>query len=54
MTETFPRPLTPYEKLEYIHCTIQETMDGNRDEIMLETSLQFVEELREPYMDSVK
>ena len=37
------------DKLEYIHCVFQEVLNGNIDNLMLETSLQFVEEIREDY-----
>jgi hypothetical protein len=50
MIENFGRPLPDVDKLEYIHSTIQETMNGNMDEVMLETSLLFVEEIREKHL----
>jgi len=39
--------LTDYEKIEYIHCAIQEAMNGNVDELM--QAIEFVEDLREKY-----
>ena len=39
--------LSNNEKLEYIHHVFQEVLNGNIDNLMLETSLQFVEEIRE-------
>ena len=39
--------LSNNDKLEYIHCVFQEVLNGNIDKSMLETSLQFVEEIRE-------
>ena len=44
--ETFET--SDYEKLEYIHSTLQ---DCEGDDGMIEISLGFVEELREPYFD---
>ena len=38
-----------HEKLEYIHSVIQECLDSNNDMAMLETALEFVEDIREPY-----
>jgi hypothetical protein len=40
--------MTNYEKLEAIHCAIQEALNGNLLE--LEQALVFVEQLREPYL----
>ena len=33
------------EKLEYIHCAMQEAMNGNKD--MLFQALEYVEDIRE-------
>ena len=45
--------MNDYEKLEHIHCTIQEAMNGNYDHKehcnMLGESLMFVEEIREKH-----
>ena len=43
--------ISDLEKLEFIHVTLQEqrTLAGS-DLNMLDISLRFVEELREPYM----
>jgi hypothetical protein len=41
--------MTTYEKLEAIHCAIQEAMAGNLDE--LDRALEFVEVLREKEME---
>ncbi len=38
-----------YEKLEWIHCAIQEAINGNTGE--LTQALEFVEELREKEME---
>ena len=40
------------EKLEYIHHVLQECMNNNNQAIMLETALEFVEDIREPYFES--
>jgi len=37
-----------YEKLEWLHFAIQESINGNHGE--LENALEIVEELREPYL----
>ena len=37
-----------YEKLELLHFTISEAIDGNTGE--LSNALELVEELREPYL----
>ena len=42
--------MNEYEKLEYIHHIIQECMNNNIDMAMLETALEFVEDIREPYL----
>jgi hypothetical protein len=44
--------ISDLEKLEFIHVTLQEhfTLAGS-DLNMLDISLSFVEELREPYME---
>ena len=47
--------MTDLEKLEYIHVTLQEQINDcniNNDYYLdeMETSLKFVEELREPYL----
>ena len=36
------------DKLEWIHCAIQEMQNGNDD--MLTEALEMVEDLREPYL----
>ena len=41
-----------YDKLEYIHSTIQEAMNGNPDKAMLETSICFVEDIREKHPEA--
>jgi len=38
--------MTDYEKLEWIHCAMQEAQNGNDD--MLTEALGMVEDLREP------
>jgi hypothetical protein len=38
-----------YDKLEWIHCAIQEAQNGNLSE--LNEALAFVEELREPHLE---
>ena len=43
--------VSDYEKLEYIHSTLQECGEYPHDE-MVETSLGFVEDLREPYFNA--
>ena len=40
--------MSDYEKLEWIHCAIQEMQNGNDD--MLIEALEMVEDLREPYL----
>lgn len=39
--------MSDYQKLEWIHCAIQEAQNGNND--MLTEALGMVEDLREPY-----
>ena len=39
-------------KLEYIHFAIQESINGNHDE--LENALKIVEDIREPYLKKLK
>ena len=55
--------MTDLEKLEYIHVTLQEMLNSNsvsygddEDAILyeIETSLEFVEELREPHFKEKK
>ena len=41
--------MNDYEKLEYIHCALQEAIRSNK-ESMLEDALKFVEDLREPHL----
>ena len=45
------RRMTDLEKLEYIHTTLLEQWNINNDSYLdeIETSLKFVEELREPH-----
>ena len=38
------------EMLEYIHCTLHEAQNGIIDDHMIRTSLELVEEMREPYI----
>tara|TARA_R100000789_G_C2956416_1_gene136640 strand:- start:505 stop:723 length:219 start_codon:yes stop_codon:yes gene_type:complete len=38
------------EKLEYIHCVIQEVQNGVHDDHMLDEALSFVEDIREPLL----
>ena len=33
--------------INYVHCTIQEVLNGNIDTCMLEESLKYLEEIRE-------
>ena len=40
--------MNTYEKLEWLHFAIQESINGNHGE--LENALEIVEELREPYL----
>ena len=42
--------MTDLEKLEYIHCTIQEVQNDIIDDHMIVQALSFVEDLREPYL----
>jgi len=51
--------VTDLEKLEYIHVTLQEQINDcniNNDDYLdeMETSLKFVEELREPHLETIK
>jgi hypothetical protein len=39
-----------YTKLEWVHHTIQETINGNVDADALSTALEFVEDVREDYI----
>ena len=41
--------LTELQKLEILHFAIQEAQNGNTSE--LDTALEIVEEMREPYLD---
>ena len=43
--------MTDYEKLEWIHCAIQEAQNGYPS--MLDEALEMVEDLREPYLTEV-
>ena len=43
--------MTTLEKLEWIHCAIQEMQNGNDD--MLTEALEMVEDLREPYLERI-
>jgi hypothetical protein len=49
-TDVGEQVMNEYEKLEYIHHIIQECMNNNIDMAMLETALEFVEDIREPYL----
>ena len=40
-----------YEKLEYIHHVLQECVDSHVDFTMVNTAIEFVEDIREPYFD---
>jgi hypothetical protein len=43
------------EKLEYIHCSLQEALKLQDAEIdQLEKALSFVEDLREPFFEEMK
>ena len=42
--------MSDLEKLEYIHCTIQEVQNNIIDDHMIAQTLSFVEDLREPYL----
>lgn len=46
--------MTDYDKLEYIHCAIQEALNHSPDWMYsdLENALEFVEDLREPYLSN--
>ena len=51
--------MTDLEKLEYIHTILQEQINDcniNNDSYLdeMETSLKFVEELREPHFKEIK
>ena len=39
--------MNTYEKLEWIHCAIQEALNGNLEE--LKQALEMIEDMREPY-----
>ena len=40
--------MNTYEKLEWIHCAIQEALNGNLEE--LKQALEMIEDMREPYL----
>ena len=40
--------MNTYEKLEWIHCAIQESLNGNLEE--LKQALEMIEDMREPYL----
>jgi hypothetical protein len=43
--------MTTYEKLEWLHCQIQELQNGNElTDHDLKVMLGFVEDIREPYL----
>jgi hypothetical protein len=48
--------MSDYEKLEWIHCAIQEALNGVDEDVVncsladLNKALELVEELREPYL----
>ena len=46
--------MTDLEKLEYIHCTIQEVQNNIIDDHMIAQTLSFVEDLREPYLQEAE
>jgi hypothetical protein len=43
--------MTDHEKLEYIHSVLQDCADGNVDMAMVNTAIEFVEDVRELYFD---
>ena len=43
--------MTDYEKLEYIHSVLNECYDLNVDIGMVNSAIEFVEDIREPYFD---
>jgi len=43
--------MTDYKKLEWVHHTIQEVINGNVDAAELNQALEFVEDVRENYME---
>jgi len=43
--------MTDYEKLEYIHSVLNECNNGNVDIGMVDSAIEFVEDIREPYFD---
>ena len=43
--------MTPYDKLEWLHCQIQELQQGNElNNVDYSHMLEIVEEVREPYL----
>ena len=44
--------MTKYRKLEWVRHTIQEAINGNVDADELAQALEFVEDIRENYMDT--
>jgi len=47
--------MTDLDKLEYIHCTLQDMQHiFNIEDDMLLRSLEFVEELREPHLQETE
>ena len=46
--------MSEYEKLEYIHCSIQESLKGKTDYHMLNQALKFVEDIREKHLKGEK
>ena len=43
--------MTIYEKIEWLHCQIQELQNGNElTSVDLSQMLEIVEEIREPYL----
>ena len=46
--DNFTCEMTDCAKLEWIHCALQEAQNG--DDSWLDQALEFVEDLREPYL----
>mgnify|MGYP003150897790 CR=1 FL=1 len=43
--------MTDHEKIEYIHSVLQESSNGHADLFMINTAIEFVEDMRETYFD---
>ena len=53
ITMNTPFPMSELEKLEYIHCAIQELINNGAEEnstVPLDLVLEFVEDVREPHL----